>query len=139
MNRIPGLAPIEVDEDMVICPICVHQFRATPFRVQQELSRLRAALTRGKATDSSQSSPELHDKHEIKGSAAPAPVEVADTLAILRSRDLEIAEFHAMQLPLAALIERLAAEKAEAIALLRRHEGHDDSIRAFLARAPKDA
>jgi hypothetical protein len=37
----------------------------------------RAALTRGKATGSTPPPPELHGKDEIKGSAAPAPVEVA--------------------------------------------------------------
>ena len=45
--------------------------------------------------------------------AAPAPDAVADTVAILRSRDLELPEFHAMQMRVADLIEQQARELAQ--------------------------
>ena len=45
--------------------------------------------------------------------AAPAPDAVADTVTILRSRDLELPEFHAMQMRVADLIEQQAREFAQ--------------------------
>lgn len=40
---------MEPNNDEVICPKCVHQFRAIPVNVQEELSRLRAENERMRA------------------------------------------------------------------------------------------